>query len=398
MIAAKTHEVMRRLERQDQEEREQGLPQAQRSRSIRPEVGQFLHLLIRLARAKRVLEIGTSNGYSSLFLAAALADTGGKLVTLERDPRKIEQARQNWAEAGLDNNITLLAGDAHESLKTLSGPFDLVFIDAEKEDYLHHLDLAYPLVRQEGLIIADNVTSHAVELQQYIEHTQSHPGLLSVTVPIGRGEQISLKLEKSPMPEQVKQALTEVRAYGASHGGMGNLLPESGHLLHILARFSAANQALEIGTSNGFSGIWLGWAMQAHSGQLVTVEKASDRVNLARKNFRQAGLADTITVEIGEAERILPKLAGPFGFVFLDASKEDQLDNLKRLLPLLDAQAVIVSDNATSHPADLASYSAFVRSYPNMESMMVPVGKGFEVTLKRSKVSSQYNRERNPKR
>ncbi|MBI3942836.1 MAG: class I SAM-dependent methyltransferase [Chloroflexi bacterium] len=387
MIAAKTREVMRRLERQDQEEREQGLPQAQRARSIRPEVGQFLHLLIRLAWARRVLEIGTSNGYSGLYLAAALADTGGKLITLERDPHKIEQAQDNWAEAGLGKPITVIAGDARESLKTLSGPFDLVFIDAEKEDYHRYLDMVYPLVREEGMIVADNVTSHAAELQQYVEYTQSHPGLLSVTVPIGRGEQISLKVDKTPMPEQVKQALAEVRAYGAKHGGMGNLLPESGCLLHILGRFSAASQALEIGTSSGFSGIWLGWAMQAHNGRLVTVEKASDRVNLARKHFRQAGLANTITVEVGEAERVLPKMSvpygfGPFGFAFLDADKEDQLDNFKRLLPLLDDQAVIVSDNALSHPADLAPYTAFVRSYPHMESMLVPVGKGFEVTLK----------------
>ena len=162
--------------------------------NITPDTGRLLSILIRSSRATRILEVGTSNAYSTIWLADAARATGGRVVTLEADPGKIALARENLRRAGCDDRVEIVPGRAAETLPKLSGPFDFVFLDADRASYRTYLELVLPKVVAGGLIVADNVTSHPDELAAYLARVKSHPALFSVTVPVGKGEEITYKL------------------------------------------------------------------------------------------------------------------------------------------------------------------------------------------------------------
>jgi len=119
--------------------------------------GRMLRLLAETAGAKNVVEIGTSTGYSGLWISLALQNTGGRLKTFEIDPGRAEEARKHFAQAGVDGLVEVVVGDAHENVKRLEDPIDLLFLDADKEGYRSYLQALLPLVRPGGLIAADNV-------------------------------------------------------------------------------------------------------------------------------------------------------------------------------------------------------------------------------------------------
>ncbi len=125
--------------------------------AVDPENGRMLRVLAETAGAKHVVEIGTSTGYSGLWTCLGLRATGGRLTTFEIDPGRAEQARKHFAQAGVDKLVEVVVGDAHENVKRLQGPIDLVFLDADKEGYASYLKTLLPLVRPGGLIAADNI-------------------------------------------------------------------------------------------------------------------------------------------------------------------------------------------------------------------------------------------------
>jgi predicted O-methyltransferase YrrM len=141
-----------------------------------------------------VLEIGTSNALSTIWLADAVRQTGGSVITLERSPAKVEMARQNLAQAGVAEYVQIKEGDALASLNQLSGLFDLVFLDADRPQYLAYLEAIVPQLEKGGLLVTDNVVSHAAELAPFLARVESHPELFSVTLPVGNGEELSYKL------------------------------------------------------------------------------------------------------------------------------------------------------------------------------------------------------------
>ena len=185
--------VLRRLHEEDSRDRVDGTPRSRRLRAVTPEVGRFLHLLVKLAGAQRVLEVGMSGGCSTIWLATAARETGGRVTTLELDHAKIDRARRNLAAAGVDDIVTIVEGDAHRTLGTLKGPFDFAFLDTEKELYVDFLQPLVSLLRPGGALIADNVLSHAEELASFREAAESHPDLECVLVPIPRGELVCRK-------------------------------------------------------------------------------------------------------------------------------------------------------------------------------------------------------------
>ena len=162
--------------------------------NITPDTGRLLWILVQTSRARHILEVGTSNAYSTIWLADAARATDGRVTTLEADAGKIALARENLRRAGCADRVDVVPGRAAETLRTLAGRFDFVFLDADRPSYLTYLEVVVPKVVRGGLIVADNVTSHAEELEAYLARVKSHPALFSVTVPVGKGEEISYKL------------------------------------------------------------------------------------------------------------------------------------------------------------------------------------------------------------
>ncbi len=167
---------------------------AKRKLNITPDTGRLLWILVRQARATRLLEVGTSNAYSTIWLADAARETGGRVVTLERSPDKIREARENLDRAGLQDRVEIRPGPAAETLAGLAGPFDFVFLDADRPNYLTYLERVASRVVPGGLLVADNAVSHRHELEDYLRRVKGDPDWFSVTVPIGKGEEVSLKL------------------------------------------------------------------------------------------------------------------------------------------------------------------------------------------------------------
>ena len=186
--------TLARLESEDAAEREARLPASDRSRAVPPTTGRFLFALAASQAGIEVLEIGGSRGYSSIWLAAGARVLGGRLVSLESDPSKCAAWRENVAEAGLEEWAELVEGDAHDTLARTEDVFDLVFLDAEKDDYETLFALVRPLLEPGGLVVADNVLSHVDTLGAYSTARQADPTLSSVTVPLDRGLELSVVL------------------------------------------------------------------------------------------------------------------------------------------------------------------------------------------------------------
>ncbi len=154
--------------------------------------GRLLRLLAETTGAQRIVEIGTSNGYSGIWQCLALKSTGGKLTTFEIDARRAALARENFKKAGVDDIVTLVEGDAHEEVQTFEGQIDILFLDADKEGYIDYLDKLLPRVRPGGLVLAHNINAGQAD-PRYIEAITTNPELETVFLSDGGGVSVTLK-------------------------------------------------------------------------------------------------------------------------------------------------------------------------------------------------------------
>ncbi len=182
------------LQARDQADRSDGTPHSARLRAIAPEVGQFLLTLALSINASRIVEVGTSGGYSTLWLAVAASRNGGRVTTFEIDAAKAALARSSFRRAGVGAFIDLREQDGTAGLAESDGPADLVFIDAEKRDYVTYLDLAVGLLRPGGILVADNLISHETELVEFRARALGEPRLTGLVLPIGSGEFVGVRL------------------------------------------------------------------------------------------------------------------------------------------------------------------------------------------------------------
>jgi predicted O-methyltransferase YrrM len=193
--------VLARLEAEDRAEREAGAPREERSRAVQPTTGRFLFSIVAPQADCEVLEIGGSRGYSTIWLAAGARYLGGRVLSLESDPKKVEAWRRNIAEAGLEEHADLVEGDALETLAGVNDVFDVVFLDAEKDQYERLFSLARTKLEPGALVVADNVLSHVETLGEYSRARQADPTLSSVTVPLDRGLELTTILSGDPLAE-----------------------------------------------------------------------------------------------------------------------------------------------------------------------------------------------------
>ena len=157
--------------------------------SVPPEDGKALRLLTEAVARKRVIEIGTSTGYSGLWFCLALQRTGGRLTTFEIDHQRASMARQHFKEAGVETQVTVVEGDAHKELTRLQSAIDVAFIDADKDGYVDYLNKLLPLVRPGGLILAHNVDM----VPDYVRAVTTNADLETIFYMEGAGLAVTLK-------------------------------------------------------------------------------------------------------------------------------------------------------------------------------------------------------------
>ena len=184
------------------------------------------------------------------------------------------------------------------------------------------------------------------------------------------------------MNDSTKRLLEELEVFGRTHDGYYNISADTGEFFHIMVLISKAKNILEVGTSNGYSTIWLGEAVKQNKGKVTTIEIAEHKVEMATENIKRAKLDKTIKILHGDALKEIPKLKGKFDFLFLDAVKEDYINYFKLVYPKLAKNAVIVADNAIMFENYMKDYLNHVRNNKNIRSVLVPIGSGVEFTLK----------------
>jgi len=188
---------------------------------------------------------------------------------------------------------------------------------------------------------------------------------------------------------KIRELLEELAEYGRAHDAQEpehsrkllNLEPDTAAIVSILASSSGASRALEMGTSNGYSTIWLAASIRPAGGRLISIERNREKQLMARDNLQKAGLLDYVDLRLGDATEIVRTLAGPFDFVFFDADRTSAPAQLTLLLPKLAPRALILADNALSHPDQIADYLAMVKGLKQLQHVLIPVGKGLSVAL-----------------
>ena len=204
MINDKIQTVLNRIEQQEKLEQEypNRIPNSEKVLAIGRDTGIFYNILLQSIKAKNILEIGMSTGYSTIWFAEAISKNNGKIITIDHDKKKIERATQNFEEAGLRNLIEIHHGDALEVISSIkdgihsSEFFDFIFIDADKERYIQYFDNVLPILKKGGLIAADNILfpeRFQKFTKPYVEHVRKNPLIKSVTLPIDNGEELSFK-------------------------------------------------------------------------------------------------------------------------------------------------------------------------------------------------------------
>ena len=188
----------------------------------------------------------------------------------------------------------------------------------------------------------------------------------------------------------LRKLLQEIEEHGLENDAraterprmMLNLEPASAQLLSILVRASGATRALEIGTSNAYSTIWLAWSLAPAGGRIVSIDRNPDKHALARENLRRADLLDRVELRTGDATEIVRQLTGPFDLVFLDADRRKFPEQMQVLLPKLAGKVLVIADNVLSHPEEIAEYLKLVSNLADFEHTTVPVGKGLSIAYR----------------
>ncbi len=184
---------MHYLEQIDIQDRQDGTPQLRRLRQVSEETGKFLALLAASAPEGVYVEIGTSAGYSTMWLALACNSLGRRITTFEVLPEKARLARETFAAAQVEDIVTLVEGDARRQLASYQN-IAFCFLDAEKDVYAECYDLVVPRLVKGGLLVADNVISHKDELQPMIDGALADPRVDALVVPIGKGDLVCRKI------------------------------------------------------------------------------------------------------------------------------------------------------------------------------------------------------------
>jgi len=370
------------------------------------EAGRLLNLLVKLGGCRRILEVGSSVGYSTVWLAEGAAANGGHVVSTESLAVKHREARDNLAEAGLLGQVELHTGDALATIRRHAGPFDFALIDLWKNLYVPSLRAMAPKLAPGALIAADNMlvpVSARRSAGIYRRYVAGQTDLETVLVPIANGIELSRKragerplapavrrvlerLERrSAREEAVRKSLSESEYRGRLGEFMLAIGRDSGRLLHMLVKHGRCTRILELGTSAGYSTLWLADAAGATGGRVVSLDNQAGKHREARANLEAAGLAGRVELITADILPALARLPGPFDLVLLDYTRDQYIAALEALRPKLTPGALVAADNMLQPLATRAqaeAYRTHVAAQADLESVLVPIGNGIELTRK----------------
>ena len=186
-------ELLHEIETHGLENDARATEHARKMLNLEPASAQLLSILVRASGMTRALEIGTSSAYSTIWLAWSLAPAGGRIISIDRNPDKHTLARENLRRANLLDRVELRTGDATEIARQLAGPFDLVFLDADRRKFPEQMQVLMPKLTPKVLLIADNVLSHPEEIAEYLKLVSSLADFQHTTVPVGKGLSIAYR-------------------------------------------------------------------------------------------------------------------------------------------------------------------------------------------------------------
>jgi predicted O-methyltransferase YrrM len=164
--------------------------------AVSEEDGRFLRVLVATRGAKSILEIGAASGYSGIWLGLGARESGGRVVAIEYDPARAQEAAANVKRAGLDDVVRVVHGDAFKEIPKLQGTFDFVFLDAWKPDYKKFFDMVFPRLTAGGVFTAHNVVNKKNEMEPFLRTIQNHSSLYTTVVsPSGEGISVSYRIK-----------------------------------------------------------------------------------------------------------------------------------------------------------------------------------------------------------
>ena len=187
-MIAELEPLLRELEQFGREHDAREAVHARKMLNLDRETAELVYFLLRFGRRTSLLEIGTSNGYSTIWLAAAAKENGGEVTSIDRNPEKHAMAKENLARAGLAQYVTLVTSDATKALQERSSmSFDAVLFDADRISAPAQLELLEPLLAADALLLCDNVLSHPAEVTEYLRAVSERKDTIGLTVPVGKG-------------------------------------------------------------------------------------------------------------------------------------------------------------------------------------------------------------------
>ena len=203
---SKIAKVLDELESQSalEKTRKVDVPPDERMLAITKETGELLNMILRMKKAQKILEIGMSTGYSTIWFAEAIKENKGQIFTIEKNVKKIQMANENFECAGISDMVEIYEGNAIDVLeefrtkKELQSFFDFVLIDADKENIIKYFELVFPLVKVHGVIVTDNMfypEKYRDEMKKFSTYLRNHKKVKTITCPIGNGEEITIKME-----------------------------------------------------------------------------------------------------------------------------------------------------------------------------------------------------------
>ncbi len=377
----------------------EGVPELERFRVVSDKTGKFLYLIARATNRQRVLELSgiVGAGSSVVWLAGAVKETGGEVISCETNPRRLVKLQNLLSRARLSHGVDILSYDLMSSLPegkpSGTGSIDMLVITMTDTDWVSRLEQGWDMLGTSGILVLINTIQATDRESEFLtEFFDSRPssvngvrieeGLLIAYKLSGESGNIAAIQDAEKVGERAADVLLRLEKENRKPGSnYWAIPPDTGRFLWMLTRAMGAGKVLEVGASSGYSGIWLASALKYSGGHLTTMDFDFEKVKLARDSYDRAGIIENVEIIEGDALELVPTLGDKYDLIFLDCGKEFYYDLIDPLLYRLNRGGLLVADNVISHREELGSYLDAVKNHSYLASLTVPIGSGVEMTM-----------------